>query len=221
MDAGVGLGLSGLPTGNISSGDIRDAVADIVSDPSFRGSATVLSGVLRWGTLESALMVFVPTLGRLASHPVLLYFPFPHALFSLPTFPPSHPPSLSQLSFFAAAVAIFCNWLVWFAAWSPTCVRVHAKRSRSSLSSSLSLPFVSFFRHDRLVPTPSPRRPFLFGLLLDLALAVCDHRRAGGTLRAADVVEGTLQLGGSSHLHPPELRGPWHEVVHPVAVGVA
>eukprot|EP00752_Nemacystus_decipiens_P004684 g4272.t1 len=82
VDAGVGLGLSGLPTGNISSGDIRDAVADIVSDPSFRGSAAVLSGVLR---------------------------------------------------------------------------------------------------------------------------------RAGGTLRAADVVEGTLQLGGSSYLHPPELRGPWHE----------
>lgn len=49
VDAGVGLGLSGLPTGNISSGDIRDAVADIVSDPSFRGSASVLSGVLRWG----------------------------------------------------------------------------------------------------------------------------------------------------------------------------
>ena len=48
VDAGVGLGLSGLPTGNISSGDIRDAVADIVSDPSFRGSAAVLSGVLRW-----------------------------------------------------------------------------------------------------------------------------------------------------------------------------
>lgn len=48
MDAGVGLGLSGLPTGNISSGDIRDAVADIVSRPSYRGSAAVLSGVLRW-----------------------------------------------------------------------------------------------------------------------------------------------------------------------------
>eukprot|EP00903_Cladosiphon_okamuranus_P015552 g14357.t1 len=82
VDAGVGLGLSGLPKGNISSGDIRNAVANVVSYPSFRGSAAVLSGVLR---------------------------------------------------------------------------------------------------------------------------------RAGGTLRAADVVEGTLQLGGSSYLHPPELRGPWHE----------
>ncbi|CBN77258.1 glycosyl transferase [Ectocarpus siliculosus] len=82
IDAGAGLGLSGLPTGNISSGDIREAAADIVSDPSYGGSAAVLSGVLR---------------------------------------------------------------------------------------------------------------------------------RAGGTLRAADVVEGTLQLGGSSYLHPPELRGPWHE----------
>lgn len=49
MDAGAGLGLSGLPTGNISSGDIRDAVADLVSDSSsFRSSAGVLSGVLRW-----------------------------------------------------------------------------------------------------------------------------------------------------------------------------
>lgn len=49
MDAGAGLGLSGLPTGNISSGDIRDAVADLVSDTSsFRSSAGVLSGVLRW-----------------------------------------------------------------------------------------------------------------------------------------------------------------------------
>lgn len=38
-------------------------------------------------------------------------------------------------------------------------------------------------------------------------------RRSGGTLRAADVVEGTLQLGGSSHLHPPEFRGPWHKVL--------
>lgn len=46
-DAGAGLGLPGLPTGNISSGDIRDAVADLVSDPAFRGSAGVLSGVLR------------------------------------------------------------------------------------------------------------------------------------------------------------------------------
>lgn len=49
MDAGAGLGLSGLPTGNISSGDIRDAVADLVSESSsFRSSAGVLSGVLRW-----------------------------------------------------------------------------------------------------------------------------------------------------------------------------
>lgn len=47
IDAGAGLGLSGLPTGNISSGDIREAVADIVSDPSYGGSAAVLSGVLR------------------------------------------------------------------------------------------------------------------------------------------------------------------------------
>ena len=47
IDAGAGLGLSGLPTGNISSGDIRDAVVDLVSDNSFRISAGVLSGVLR------------------------------------------------------------------------------------------------------------------------------------------------------------------------------
>lgn len=37
-------------------------------------------------------------------------------------------------------------------------------------------------------------------------------RRTGGTLRAADIVEGTLQLGGAEHVHPPELRGPWHQV---------
>ncbi|CAM9251469.1 unnamed protein product [Discosporangium mesarthrocarpum] len=36
-------------------------------------------------------------------------------------------------------------------------------------------------------------------------------RRAGGTLRAADLVEGTLQLGGGKHLSPLELQAPWHE----------
>ncbi|CAM9657634.1 unnamed protein product, partial [Choristocarpus tenellus] len=36
-------------------------------------------------------------------------------------------------------------------------------------------------------------------------------RRAGGTLRAANVVEATLQLGGSEYLKPLELRSPWHK----------
>lgn len=46
-DSGAGIGLSGLPKGNISSVDIRNAVADLVTDPTFRESAEVLSGVLR------------------------------------------------------------------------------------------------------------------------------------------------------------------------------
>lgn len=72
----------------------------------------------------------------------------------------------------------------------------------------------------------SPRLSFVFPFL-DFNFGFrC--RRAGGTIRAADVVEGTLQLGGGAHLHPPELRGPWHEVrylqygvlMHFVCVGV-
>lgn len=47
IDAGAGLSLGGLSTGNIGAGEMRNAVADLVADPAYRSSAEVLSGVLR------------------------------------------------------------------------------------------------------------------------------------------------------------------------------
>lgn len=176
MDAGAGLGLSGLPTGNISSGDIRDAVADLVSDTSsFRSSAGVLSGVLRWE--NNIFVVHSPVLAnRLLGVPVALMFAF----------------GRRDVGPSRAARAL---------ARIDRSVLVGGSAGRLALVCHLDVVCCCTLNPSR--PTP-PDACSVYSLLLS--------RRAGGTVRAADVVEGTLQLGGSSHLHPPDIRGPWQQV---------